>query len=231
MSGEEKQAQGEGAGKAPQTQTPLEALSASLSQHRIPFDSVALDCSRAYWELAQEASRLARQLRQCDSERIALLPLKTESAALKLEVQRLTEERALALRNLEADHLPALSLAAAAKTCMDGLKTAGHNVATLRKLLSESEAKVVSLTAEKVAKASRAGNAVNHPSHYNQGGIECIDAIASATASLSGNEAFCTGNAIKYLWRWKQKAGGTDLEKARWYIDRLLADLSRESGK
>lgn len=48
-------------------------------------------------------------------------------------------------------------------------------------------------------------NMVNHPSHYNQGGIECIDAIKSATCDLDGVEAFCTGNAIKYLWRWKEK--------------------------
>lgn len=46
---------------------------------------------------------------------------------------------------------------------------------------------------------------VNHPSHYNQGGIECIDAIASAVCDLDGVEAFCTANAIKYLWRWKNK--------------------------
>lgn len=62
---------------------------------------------------------------------------------------------------------------------------------------------------------------VNHPSHYNQGGIECIDAIQSATALLSGAEAFCTGNAIKYLWRWKGKNGVEDLNKAIWYIEKL----------
>lgn len=63
---------------------------------------------------------------------------------------------------------------------------------------------------------------VIHPAHYNAGGVECIDAIEAATVNLSGKEAFCTGNAIKYLWRWKQKAGREDLEKARNYIDMLL---------
>lgn len=63
---------------------------------------------------------------------------------------------------------------------------------------------------------------VNHPSHYNQGDIECIDAIAAATVNLTGIEAMCTGNAIKYLWRWKQKNGKQDLEKAIWYINRLI---------
>ena len=63
---------------------------------------------------------------------------------------------------------------------------------------------------------------VNHPSHYNQGSIECIDAIESATKELSGVDAFCTGNSIKYMWRWKQKGGLDDLKKAKWYIERLI---------
>lgn len=63
---------------------------------------------------------------------------------------------------------------------------------------------------------------VSHPSHYTAGKIECIDAIESAVAGLYGQEAFCTGNAIKYLWRWKLKGGAQDLKKAKWYIDRLL---------
>ena len=45
---------------------------------------------------------------------------------------------------------------------------------------------------------------VNHPSHYTQGGVECIDALQAATVNLQGIEAVCTANAIKYLWRWKQ---------------------------
>lgn len=62
---------------------------------------------------------------------------------------------------------------------------------------------------------------VNHPSHY-AGRVECIDALESAVAGLQGIEAFCTANAIKYLWRWKRKGGIEDLKKARWYIDRLI---------
>ena len=67
---------------------------------------------------------------------------------------------------------------------------------------------------------------VNHPSHYTQGGIECIDALEAATSGLTGIEAVCTANAIKYLWRWKQKNGIEDLEKARWYINRMIAKLT-----
>lgn len=66
-----------------------------------------------------------------------------------------------------------------------------------------------------------------NPNHYKQGEVECIDALAAATARLSGLEAVCTANAIKYLWRWREKGGATDLEKARWYIDKLLTIVSK----
>ena len=62
-----------------------------------------------------------------------------------------------------------------------------------------------------------------NPQHYTSGKVECIDALEAATANLSGIEAVCTANAIKYLWRWKQKNGVEDLKKARWYLDRLIA--------
>jgi hypothetical protein len=68
---------------------------------------------------------------------------------------------------------------------------------------------------------------VNHPSHYTAGKVECIDALESATVGLSGIEAVCTANAIKYLWRWKHKGGVEDLRKAVWYINRLI---SQEKG-
>lgn len=56
---------------------------------------------------------------------------------------------------------------------------------------------------------------VNHPAHYTQGGVECIEAIAAATTDLQGMEAVCTANAIKYLWRWKHKkwTGGSEKSK------------------
>lgn len=68
----------------------------------------------------------------------------------------------------------------------------------------------------------RAHDPVNMPSHYTSGKVECIDAIEAATSSLNGFEAFCTGNALKYLWRWKLKGGEEDLKKARWYIDKMI---------
>lgn len=63
---------------------------------------------------------------------------------------------------------------------------------------------------------------VNHPSHYTSGKVECIDAIESATGDLIGIEAVCTANVIKYVWRWKLKNGVEDLEKASWYLNKLI---------
>ena len=63
---------------------------------------------------------------------------------------------------------------------------------------------------------------VNHPAHYTQSGIECIDAIVAAVEGLEGMEAVCTANVIKYIWRWKRKNGVEDLKKARWYLDKLI---------
>ena len=67
------------------------------------------------------------------------------------------------------------------------------------------------------------GDAVEHPSHYTVGPIECIDAIESA---LTPEQfiGYCRGNAIKYAWRADRKSNAVeDLQKARFYIDRELA--------
>lgn len=66
---------------------------------------------------------------------------------------------------------------------------------------------------------------VNHPDHYTQGGVECIDAIAAATTGKIGIEAVCVANVIKYLWRYELKNGIEDVKKARWYLDRLITEL------
>lgn len=68
---------------------------------------------------------------------------------------------------------------------------------------------------------------VNNPPHYTAGGIEAIDGIAAATVGLEGIEAVCTGNALKYLWRWKKKNGVQDLQKAKWYIEKLIEVQSK----
>ena len=61
---------------------------------------------------------------------------------------------------------------------------------------------------------------VNFPAHYNKGDIGCIDAIESATNS--GFEFYLQGNILKYLWRYKYKNGIEDLNKAQWYLNKLI---------
>lgn len=64
-------------------------------------------------------------------------------------------------------------------------------------------------------------NAVSHPGHYTQGGIECIEAIR---ASLGDEDfaSYCKGNVLKYLWRYRHKNGVEDLHKARVYLDWMI---------
>ena len=65
------------------------------------------------------------------------------------------------------------------------------------------------------------GDLVNKPEHYNQGSIECIDAIE---AMLSKEEfiGYLRGNSQKYRWRFRYKNGIEDLKKAEWNEKRLL---------
>ena len=61
---------------------------------------------------------------------------------------------------------------------------------------------------------------VNSPAHYNKAGIETIDIIQSVTGD--GFETYLQGNILKYICRYKYKNGVEDLEKARWYLNRLI---------
>lgn len=61
---------------------------------------------------------------------------------------------------------------------------------------------------------------INHPDHYTQGDIECIQAIEAALGK-DGALAYCRGCAIKYLWRCLyKKSPKKDLQKAEWYVQR-----------
>ena len=66
---------------------------------------------------------------------------------------------------------------------------------------------------------------VQKPSHYNQGGIECIEAI-KASMTNTDFRAYLKGNVEKYLWRYEKKQNPKqDLEKAKWYLERLIKEL------
>ena len=66
---------------------------------------------------------------------------------------------------------------------------------------------------------------VNNPPHYNQYGIECIQAIKASMSHLE----FCgylKGNAMKYLWRYRYKGKmKEDLDKAQWYLSLLIEEI------
>lgn len=62
---------------------------------------------------------------------------------------------------------------------------------------------------------------VNHPPHYNNGGIECIDYIKQQLGS--GFKNYLIGSIIKYVHRHEYKDQNIqDLQKARWYLDKLI---------
>lgn len=63
-------------------------------------------------------------------------------------------------------------------------------------------------------------DAVNKPAHY-QGKYECIDVIEDRL-SIEAFQGYLEGNVWKYLYRYRQKNGVTDLKKAAWYLDRLI---------
>lgn len=80
---------------------------------------------------------------------------------------------------------------------------------------------------------------VDHPSHYTQGAVECIDAIEAALGE-EGFIAFLRGQIMKYTWRLGLKGPATeDVGKIAWYTERLAGALdhlepaelpARESG-
>lgn len=64
-------------------------------------------------------------------------------------------------------------------------------------------------------------DAVNHPPHYNQHDMECIDVLR---VLLTEDEfrGFCLGNMLKYRWRAGDKGdAGEDMAKSKWYEGRV----------
>lgn len=62
-------------------------------------------------------------------------------------------------------------------------------------------------------------DAIN-PNHYRQGNIETIDYI------LDQDMNYLEGNIIKYVSRYKYKNGLEDLEKAQWYLNKLIGETN-----
>ena len=67
---------------------------------------------------------------------------------------------------------------------------------------------------------------INHPAHYTQGSIECLDYIFSLGIGLE----FCWGSIIKYVHRWRDKGGAEDLKKAQFYLAAMIKHIEQGGG-
>ena len=67
---------------------------------------------------------------------------------------------------------------------------------------------------------------VNHPLHYNNGKVECIEAI-DAASTKEEFEGYLRGNVLKYVWRFRYKDNVKDLQKAKWYLEKLIAEVTK----
>lgn len=62
------------------------------------------------------------------------------------------------------------------------------------------------------------------PAHYAGKGMDVFDIVEAFGLD------FFEGNALKYLLRWRSKDGIADLQKARHYIDEIIARASDQNG-
>lgn len=84
-------------------------------------------------------------------------------------------------------------------------------------------------TFKHIEKEKNSDDKVNHPSHYTQGKIECIDIIEEITKQCtSAFSGYLLGNVQKYIWRFMYKNGVEDLKKAEWYLHKLIKNEEKE---
>ena len=60
-----------------------------------------------------------------------------------------------------------------------------------------------------------------NPSYYAKNGMECYDAQLASMGSLKF-QGYLEGCIFKYLWRWGDKNGKEDLQKAAIYLAKLI---------
>ena len=66
---------------------------------------------------------------------------------------------------------------------------------------------------------------VEHPDHYTQNDIECIEYIEQQLGDQF--QSYLEGCIIKYIHRYKHKENPKkDLQKARWYLNKLIETTS-----
>lgn len=76
-------------------------------------------------------------------------------------------------------------------------------------------------------KETTKSDTVMHPSHYCQGGIECIKAI-EASMTPEEFQGYCKGNVMKYIWRFREKNGLEDLKKAQVYLGWMIESKEKQ---
>lgn len=81
---------------------------------------------------------------------------------------------------------------------------------------------------EKICKVEDA-DMVNHPPHYNSRSMEVIDIIEMCIEPEENSKvAYNMSNALKYILRFRGKNGEQDIEKAIWYLKRMIEKLKEE---
>lgn len=71
---------------------------------------------------------------------------------------------------------------------------------------------------------------VDSPKHYQHGRKETIDIITDVLSDMqfTARDGFYIGNIIKYLSRCRHKNGIKDLEKAEWYLKKMIEEWKRD---
>ena len=95
-----------------------------------------------------------------------------------------------------------------------------------RKEQSEYEARWVDESLEEIIarQDEEEEDVVNNPDHYNTGNVECIEAIEESMTP-EAFRGYLKGNCMKYLWRYSYKGKPVeDLQKAQWYLAKLLQE-------
>ena len=110
------------------------------------------------------------------------------------------------------DIVPTINTVALSVYCSD--KSGGYTLETphytITKILSTNKT------------PSTAQEEIKKPTRYNKKGkLECWDVIIDQEMN------FLEGSVIKYLWRYKEKNGIHDLEKAKVYIDKIIEGLKK----
>lgn len=69
---------------------------------------------------------------------------------------------------------------------------------------------------------SSSSSPATNPSYYKVGEFDTIAYIESLVSTMTPFESIHVFNIIKYVSRFNRKNGVEDLEKAQWYLQRLI---------